>query len=275
MESQHAGRTYVITGAGGGIGRACAIILGSRGANILCADVNLAGAEETCAMVHEASKRVGIAQPCSVDVTLEKSVDTMIEIATRSFGKLDGAINAAGIEGNRACVHESSLDNWERVIGVNATGVFNCMRAEVSAMLQQGAFGTAAVATSSLRSAPIDLLNYSIVNISSSAGLAGMPEFAAYSASKHAIIGLTRSAAKEYASKGIRVNAICPSTTDTPMVARFAERWPEWQASQNASFPVRRIGSPDEVAATAAFLLSADCPMMSGTALTIDGALSS
>jgi len=102
-----------------------------------------------------------------------------------------------------------------------------------------------------------------------------MAEFAAYSASKHAIIGLTRTAAKEYAGRGIRVNALCPSTTDTPMVQRFASQWPEWQAKQNASFPVGRIGRAEEVADTVVFLFSAACPMMSGTALTIDGALTS
>eukprot|EP00037_Helgoeca_nana_P020474 m.203424 g.203424 ORF g.203424 m.203424 type:complete len:103 (-) comp25275_c0_seq1:459-767(-) len=101
-----------------------------------------------------------------------------------------------------------------------------------------------------------------------------MPEFSAYSASKHAMIGLTRTAAKEYAGNGIRVNAVCPSTTATPMVDRFTKQWPELQAKQNASFPVERIGRAGEIATTVAFLLSADCPMMTGTCLTIDGARS-
>ena len=100
-----------------------------------------------------------------------------------------------------------------------------------------------------------------------------MPEFASYSASKFAILGLTRSAAREYAADGIRCHAVRPSTTDTPMVARFAERWPEWQKAQNASFPAGRIGRPEEVAALAAFLFSDECPHMTGAALTVDGGL--
>jgi len=201
----------------------------------------------------------------------------MVEQTVAKFGRLDGAVNAAGIEGARAPIHESTLENWDEVMDVNVKGVYLCMQAEILAMLSTAHSSAASGAStlSSVRTAPIDTLNFSIVNISSSAGQQGMPEFAAYSASKHAIIGLTRSAAKEYAAKGVRINAICPSTTDTPMVARFSERWPDWQAKQNSSFPVGRIGAPEEVAATASFLLSAECPMMTGSALTIDGALSS
>ena len=121
--------------------------------------------------------------------------------------------------------------------------------------------------------AAIDTLNYSIVNVSSTAA-GSMPEFSCYCASKAAINGITRTAAKEYASRGIRVNAVAPSTTATPMVARFTEQWPEWQAKQNASFPVGRIGTAEEVAACCAFLFSPECPMMTGTVLTIDGGLS-
>ena len=196
----------------------------------------------------------------------------MVKHAVDTNGHLDGAVNAAGIEGERALLHETDISNYDKVMCVNLKGTFLCMRAIVKQMLKQSAH------TSSQRSASaavnLDTCNYAIVNVSSTAGQSAMPEFSCYSASKFAIVGLTRTAAKEYAPQGIRVNAIAPSTTDTPMVARFTERWPEWQAKQNASFPVGRIGRTDEVAATCAFLLSAECPMLTGAVLTIDGALS-
>merc|ERR1712176_855771 len=121
--------------------------------------------------------------------------------------------------------------------------------------------------------APIDRSGLTIVNTSSTAGQAAMPEFSPYSASKHAVIGLTRTAAKEYASRGIRINCICPSTTATPMVERFSQQWPDWQAKQNASFPTGRVGTVEEVAAAVLWLSSRSCPMVCGSCLTIDGAL--
>ena len=206
----------------------------------------------------------------TVDVVDAASVEAMMAAAVARFGRVDCAVNAAGIEGERANLHETAIANFDKVLGVNLKGIFLCMRAEIKQMLAQ----TAAVSSTSAAAA-IDVYNFAIVNLGSSAGLAGMPEFSCYSASKFAILGLTKSAAREYAAHGIRVNAVCPSTTDTPMVARFAERWPEWQAKQNASFPVGRIGRAEEVAAACAFLLSAACPMITGTSITIDGGLSS
>lgn len=274
-----AGRVVLITGAGGGIGRATALECARRGARVVAADLVAATAAATASEIDS----LGGAGPClaipeSVDVADEASVAAMIDTAVGRFGRLDMALNAAGIEGERAPLHESSVENYDRVLSVNLRGVYLCMRAEIAQMLKQQApavsSSTPAKPSPPNPSTPIDDLNYSIVNVSSSAGLAGMPEFACYSASKHAINGLTRSAAREYAARGIRVNALCPSTTDTPMVARFTDQWPEWQAKQNASFPVGRIGTAEEVARTAAFLFSAECPMMTGHCLTIDGALS-
>ena len=262
--------TYVVTGAGGGIGRACALLLVRRGAIVIAADIDLTAAEETqklaCEIRAEACKAIAL------DVSDAASVEKMVAQAIDFTGRLDGAVNAAGIEGARASVHESSFENWKGVMSVNLDGVYLCMRAEIRQILEQTSSSSVSWQPGT---APIDKYNYSIVNISSTAGQTAMPEFAAYSASKHAIIGLTKSAAKEYACRGIRVNAVCPSTTDTPMVARFAEQWPDWQAKQNASFPTGRIGSAEEVAAAVAFLLSAECRMMTGTCLTVDGALSS
>jgi NAD(P)-dependent dehydrogenase (short-subunit alcohol dehydrogenase family) len=310
LAQQLAGRVILITGAGGGIGRAAAICFAERGANVVAADVNTSAVAETVKMV-QALPVHGEAEAVTVDVQDEASVDAMVQRAVRRFGRLDGALNAAGIEGTRAPVHETSAANFDRVLGVNLRGVFLCMRSETAQMLKQQPPPRRA-GDEGPSKAPIDGLNYSIVNMSSTAGLGGMPEFAVlimmvgsnpralprrivtpcvvpstlptelhpnhcvqcYSASKWAILGLTKSAAREYASAGIRVNAICPSTTATPMVERFTEQWPEWKAKLNASFPVGRIGRADEVAAAAAFLFSAECPMMTGTSLTIDGGLS-
>ena len=262
-----AGRVLLITGAGGGIGRAAALELGRRGAKIIVADVNAAAAADTAKMVAAVQAE---AEAVEVDVSNEESVARMVSAAVKRFGRLDGALNAAGIEGHRAKLHESSAWNFDQVLGVNLRGVFLCMKAEISQMLAQDAPETAAASSEQPK---IDTHNYSIVNVSSTAA-SSMPEFSCYCASKAAINGITRSAAKEYASEGIRVNAVAPSTTDTPMVARFAERWPEWQAKQNASFAVGRIGTAEEVAACCAFLFSPECPMMTGTVLTIDGSLS-
>ena len=261
-----AGRVILITGGGGGIGRAAALALARRGASVVAADVHNASAVETAALV-DALETAATCLALTVDVADEQSVNVMISDAVAHFGRIDCALNAAGIEGERATVHESSVANFDRVMGTNLKGVFLCMRAEIAQMLKQQP-------AADDQQCAIDALNYSIVNVSSSAGQAGMPEFACYSASKHAINGLTRSASKEYAARGIRVNALCPSTTATPMVERFAAAWPEWQAKQNASFPVGRIGSPEEVARVAAFLFGSDCPMMTGACLTIDGGLS-
>lgn len=261
-------RVIIVTGAGGGIGRAVCVLLAERGAKIVAADINREAVDAT-------AKSCEDALAITVDVSSEPSVDALVAATVKRFGRVDGAVNAAGIEGQRARLHDTSVENYERVTGINLKGVFLCMRAVIAQMLKQSPTPDGiASASGSVPDAKIDALNYAIVNVSSAAGLGGMPEFCCYSASKHAIQGLTKSAAREYAADGIRVCAVCPSTTATPMVDRFTAQWPEWQARQNASFPVGRVGRAEEVAAACAFLLSAECPMMTGTSITIDGGLS-
>lgn len=280
-------RVVLVTGAGSGIGRAAALHCASLGAKVLAADLNRCAADETASLAVKQSLQTGGTPQCqavAVDVANENSVEAMLSVLVESFGRLDCALNAAGIEGERGRIHEGNIDNFDNVMRVNLRGVYLCMRAEVKQMLkqqqqqpqqrEQQLGGETMTAAHEAECAPIDYLNYSIVNMSSSAGQGGMPEFACYSASKHAIIGLTRSAAQEYARDGIRFNALCPSTTDTPMVGRFTDRWPEWQARQNASFPVGRIGTAEELAQLVGFLFSTQCTMMTGTTLTVDGALS-
>ncbi|KAL1515079.1 hypothetical protein AB1Y20_004143 [Prymnesium parvum] len=263
------GRVVCVTGAAGGIGRAAVLRCVAEGASVLAADSNLEGARETAAQAG------GGTEACAVDVSDEASVEAMVRLCAARFGRLDCALNAAGVEGERAELHQLDAAHFDAVMRVNARGTFLCLRAQIGQMLRQASpdgGGAEAAGDARRRGAPVDALNYSIVNLASTAAHAAMAEFAA---SKHAVVGLTRTAAREYASRGVRVNAICPSTTDTPMVQRFAERWPEWQAKQNASFPVGRIGTPEEVAGTVVFLFSSACPMMTGTCLTIDGALTS
>ena len=269
-------RVFLVTGAGGGLGRAICTRLAENGAAIVAADVDGKGAAATAALCEPRALAI------TVDVGSSASVDKMVAAAVAKFGRLDGAVNAAGIEGERARLHETTEANFDKVLDVNLKGVFLCMRAELAQMMKQTppaadtpALGAVrrAKKTGGVPNAKIDTLNYVIVNVSSTAGLGGMAEFCGYSASKHAIQGLTKSAAREYAADGIRICSVCPSTTATPMVERFAARWPDWQAKQNASFPVGRVGRAEEVAAACAFLLSAECPMMTGTTITIDGGL--
>lgn len=235
------GRVLLVTGAGGGIGRACCQIFVARGAKVVCADVCKDAATATAKLACEARPDGAAAEAMCADVTSEQECKRMVSFAVSKFGRLDGALNAAGMEGERSPLHETSMATFDKVMDVNLRGTFLSMKAEIEQMLKQpmpaasaiaGAASKKAQAGSSTMAA-IDERNYCIVNVSSTAGQGAMPEFSCYSASKFAILGLTRTAAREYASAGIRVNAVCPSTTDTPMVARFTERWPEWQAKQN------------------------------------------
>lgn len=267
-----AGRVLLVTGAGGGIGRAACVELARRGARVFACDISAESSLETVRQVKAAVGDEAVVSQGECDVADESAAERMVALAVAAYGRLDGAVNAAGIEGMRARLHETPSSNFDKVLGVNLKGVFNCMRAEIAQMLKQPP--PPSDGSTKKARAPIDERNYCIVNVSSTAGLSAMPEFSCYSASKHAIQGLTKSAAREYAADGIRVCSVCPSTTDTPMVQRFAEQWPEWQAKQNASFPVGRIGSAEEVARAIAFLFSSDCPMMTGTSITIDGAAS-
>ena len=284
-----------MTGAGSGIGRACALRCASEGANVLVADIDEQAACATAALIAKKTRGCsGKTAVLAVDISKSAEVEKMVRAAVEQFGGLDGAVNCAGIEGERAGIDKMSLENFDRVMGVNARGLFLCMRAEVRQMLKQIADGEREraeargsnddddVASSQNSSsvccgtfsqdAAIDQTPCSIVNISSTAGSHGMPEFAAYCASKHAVLGLTRAVAGEVASRGITVNAVLPSTTDTPMVRRFARQWPAWQAQQNASFAIGRVCRPEEIAAAVVFLLSGECRAIAGSTLVVDGA---
>lgn len=277
------GRVVLVTGAGGGMGRAVALAFAREGAQVVVADVKKDLAEETCQLsAGEAAaggRQMPATAPFACDVASMEEVEALVRFTVGRFGALHHCFNNAGIEGRRSPIHEASAEDFTRVLAVNAGGVFNCMAQEVKQMLSQlppekSSGDSSGDETSPYTPKAIDRVWLTIVNTASTAGQAAMPEFAPYCASKHAVIGLSRCAAKEYASKGIRVNCICPSTTATPMVQRFADSWPDWQAKQNGSFPTGRVGTPEEVADLVLWLSSPACPMLCGACVTVDGALS-
>lgn len=246
----------VVTGGGSGIGRATSLTLAADGAIVIVADLNGDAAAKTAAEITAAGGR---ASDASVDVTDANAVDALIADIVREHGRLDGAFNNAGIEGPTAKILELSAQDWEQVLRVNLTGVFNCMKAEVAQMTRQDSGG-------------------SIVSTASIAGLVGLAGASGYVAAKHGVIGLTKSVALEYARYNVRANAVCPGFIDTPMLGRavLRERADDDASRRRreqllASIPQRRIASPDEIADAVAWLLSARSSYMTGVALPVDG----
>lgn len=241
-------RVALITGASAGIGRATALAFAREGVRVVVADVEAEGGEETARLVREAG---GEALFSRTDVSRDEEVEAMLRSTLSAFGRLDYAFNNAGIEGQGAPTAECTRENWDRIIAINLTGVWLCMRHEIPQMLVQG--------------------GGAIVNCSSVAGLVGFPQLPAYAASKHGLIGLTRTAALEYAQQGIRVNAVCPGVIRTAMVERFTHGDPANAAALLALEPVGRMGTPEEVAAAVLWLCSDAASFVTGHALAVDG----
>jgi NAD(P)-dependent dehydrogenase (short-subunit alcohol dehydrogenase family) len=244
------GRTVFITGATGGIGFATAGILASRGANIAVADISSAAVEKA-AKTLEAEYGIK-ALPVTLDVTKPDEVKAAIKKTVEVFGRLDHAVNAAGIPGLKglgAPFAEYPTDDWLRVMDVNCNGVFYCCRDEITAMKNGG----------------------SIVNISSTAGIIALPTQAAYIASKHAVIGITRSAAIEHAKSGIRVNAVAPGFTDTQLLHSLSNDGAMLPAMAS-HVPMKRLAKPAEMGELVAFLLSDKASYINGSVHVNDGA---
>ncbi|XP_078699019.1 A-factor type gamma-butyrolactone 1'-reductase (1S-forming)-like [Branchiostoma floridae x Branchiostoma belcheri] len=257
----------LVTGGGSGIGRAAAVRFAELGYNCAVADRDWAGATETVNML----KTTGLA--VQVDVGDSASVQAMIQTTVEHFGQIDCAFNNAGIEGTaRAKIADYPEYQFDSVVNVNLKGVWLCMKYEIAQMLKQERI----VSDPEKWAGKSDLCRFqgqrgSIVNTSSTAGLGLMPEFTPYCASKWAIIGLTKTVAAEYAKEGIRVNAVCPATTDTAMRDRFEAQWPDWQAKTDASYPAGRVAAPEEVAEAVTWLCSDACPFATGEYLKIAG----
>jgi NAD(P)-dependent dehydrogenase (short-subunit alcohol dehydrogenase family) len=246
MEKIFENKVVVVTGGSFGIGRATAIAFAKRGAKVVIAD--WAGDGETLQQVR-ALGGDGIFVTC--DVSKAKDVQHLIEQTVKTYGRLDFAVNNAGIEGQSAPTHECTEENWDKTIGVNLKGVWLCMKYEIPVMLKQG--------------------KGAIVNIASIAGLVGFPGLPAYVASKHAGVGLTKTAALEYAKQDIRINAVCPGVIKTPMVDRTTGKDKTVEKKFEDMEPVGRMGQPEEVAEAIVWLCSEGSSFVTGHALAVDG----
>jgi NAD(P)-dependent dehydrogenase (short-subunit alcohol dehydrogenase family) len=242
------GQVALVTGAGSGIGLTTARAFAEAGAAVVLADVNehavRSAAEELVSAGHQA-----IAVRCNV--AAEAEVAATVEQTVSSFGRLDAAFNNAGVHCPVADIADASGEEFDCVIAINLRGVWSCMKYELRHMRKQG--------------------SGAIVNCSSQSGIAGIAGLGAYTASKHGVLGLTKSAALEYASRGIRINAVCPGSTNTPMVAHALANEPETMKAVMKEIPIGRLGRPEEVAAAVLWLCSPGASYMVGHALLVDG----
>lgn len=239
----------LVTGASSGIGRATARAFARAGYITVLADLN---AIEGRGALTDCQNEGASCRFIKCDVSDEGSVQTLVAEIVSTFGRLDVAFNNAGIEGSQAPTGECSIQNFDKVIAVNLRGVFLCMRAELGQMTKQESGG-------------------SIVNTSSVAGLIGLPGIPAYDASKHGVIGLTRTAALEYAQRGIRINAVCPGAIETPMLDRFMSGREGGREAMIKTEPIGRIGRPEEIAAAVLWLCGPEASFITGQAIPIDG----
>ena len=240
------GKVALVTGGGSGIGETCAVALAARGAQVVIADLDLRAAER---VVGEIAGNGGGAAPVRVDVADPASVEAMVRAAVETYGGLDVAVNNAGIGGEQHPTGEYSPEGWRRVIEINLNGVFYCLRYEIPAMLARG--------------------GGAIVNMASILGSVGFANSAAYVAAKHGVVGLTKSAAIEYATRGIRVTSVGPGFITTPLVSGSLD-----DAAQRAIgelHAMKRMGTPEEVAALVCFLASDAASFITGSYHVVDG----
>lgn len=247
------GKTGVVTGAGSGIGRASAQRLAEEGANVVIADIIEESGRETVDLIEDAG---GDATFVEIDVSDLESVERMIDIALDTYGRLDFAHNNVGIMTGFAELTDIEEGQWKKLFDINLKGIWACMKAELPVMEQQG--------------------HGAIVNTASEAGLVGMGGLASYSASKHGVVGLTKTAALEYATRGVRINAIAPGPTNTNIQADSQDERPDlpsmpFDTSAMTDVPMGRIAEPEEMASVVAFLCSSDASYITGHTLPVDG----
>lgn len=242
-------KVSLVTGGASGIGRATALAFAQSGVKVVLADLSAEAGESAAAQI---SKETGVpASFVECDVSKPADVERMVRHALERFGRIDYAFNNAGTEGIQAATAECSEENWDRTVATDLKGTWLCMKYEIPQMLKQG--------------------GGAIVNCSSIAGLVGFPNLPAYVASKHGVIGLTKTAALEYAKNNIRVNAVCPGIIHTPMVDRFVGGNVEAMQALTAGEPIGRIGEPSEVAEAVLYLCSSRASFVTGVAMPVDG----
>jgi NAD(P)-dependent dehydrogenase (short-subunit alcohol dehydrogenase family) len=246
------GKIALVTGGSSGIGRAAVLAFASQGARVVVADIDSGGGAETVRMVEESG---GEAVFVKADVSQREEVEALVKKAVDTYGRLDCAFNNAGVEAAQglAMFMDCPDGELERLLAVNLKGVWNCLKSEIAQMLKQG--------------------GGAIVNTASVAGLVGFQLSAAYVASKHGVVGLTKAVALDYAPAGIRVNAICPGVTRTPMVDELIGSDAELEATIVGVHPLARLADPQEVARTAVWLCSDEASFVTGVALPVDGGL--
>lgn len=238
----------LVTGAAGGIGRATAVLFAAEGARVAVVDVDRAGVDATVALIESAG---GEAVPVVADVTDEDQVAAAVKAAVDAFGRLDCAHNNAGTSGRPVPFTDLTLEDWNRVVSLNLTGVFLCLKHELAVMAAAG--------------------RGAIVNTSSGAGVIGFPGLPHYVASKHGVLGLTKTAAQEYVRSGIRVNAICPGTTDTPMMQAFIGGDAAMEKMMRRTVPTGEMGRPEQVAEAVVWLCSDRASFVNGESMLVDG----
>lgn len=250
MAGMTEGKIALITGGASGIGRAAAHIFAREGASVMIADVDAAGGEETVALIEALG---GDAAFMLCDVSRESDVEALVARTVEHYGRLDCAFNNAGIRGDLMRIAKLTVEDFDRLYGVNQKGAWLCMKHEIRHMLDQG--------------------GGAIVNNASTAGLTGVESLSGYAASKHAVVGMTRTVALEYATRDIRVNAVCPGAVKTPMLDGVIREHPKIEQTIIDFQPMRRLGRPEEIGEAAVWLCSDRASFVTGQALAVDGGL--
>ena len=248
MAGRLEGKVSLITGGGSGIGKASALAFAREGSKVVVADVNVDGGEQTVRLIQDTG---GEATFVRADVSISSDVSDMVSDAVQTYNRLDCAFNNAGVSGGPGRVHEYTEENWSRVLNINLTGVWLCMKYEIIQMLNQG--------------------GGAIVNTASVMGLVGGSRSPAYGATKHGVVGLTKTAAVDYAREAIRVNAVCPGYIRTPMIEQGVLLDPGGEERVVSRHPMHRLGTPEEIAEAVVWLCSDAASFVTGHAMAVDG----